>query len=85
MTIFLTNREGNGGQVWFDDLLIENNFEEIIDLELPKIISAFTIYAELIDMKRFKDLDHLASYVGLVPSKDGSVDREGVKGLTPRV
>ena len=48
------------------------------------IISAFTIYAELIDMKRFKDLDNLASYVGLVPSKDGSGDREGVKGLTPR-
>jgi len=48
------------------------------------VISAFTIYAELIDMKRFKDLDNLASYVGLVPSKDGSGDREGVKGLTPR-
>jgi transposase len=48
------------------------------------IISAFTIYAELIDMKRFKDLDHLASYVGLVPSKDSTGDKKGIKGLTPR-
>jgi len=48
------------------------------------IISAFTIYAELIDMNRFKDLDHLASYVGLVPSKDSTGDKKGVKGLTPR-
>jgi len=48
------------------------------------IISAFTIYAELIEMKRFKDLDHLASYVGLVPSKDSTGDKKGIKGLTPR-
>ena len=48
------------------------------------IISAFTFYSELIDMKRFKDLDHLASYVGLVPSKDSTGDKKGIKGLTPR-
>ena len=48
------------------------------------VISAFTIYAELIDMKRFKDLDHLASFVGLVPSKDSTGDKKGEKGLTPR-
>lgn len=48
------------------------------------IVSAFTIYAELVDMRRFKDLDHLASYVGLVPSKDSSGDWTAVQGLTPR-
>ena len=48
------------------------------------VISAFTFYSELIDMKRFKDLDHLASYVGLVPSKDSTGDKKGIKGLTPR-
>ena len=48
------------------------------------IISAFTFYAELIDMHRFKDLDHLASFVGLVPSKDSTGDWAAVKGLTPR-
>jgi transposase len=48
------------------------------------VVSSFTIYAELIDMHRFKDLDHLASYVGLVPSKDSTGDWTAVKGLTPR-
>jgi len=48
------------------------------------IISAFTFYAELVDMRRFKDLDHLASFVGLVPSKDSTGERDIVKGLTPR-
>lgn len=48
------------------------------------VMSAFTIYAELMDMKRFKDLDHLASFVGLVPSKDSTGDNKGEKGLTPR-
>ena len=48
------------------------------------VISVFTFYSELIDMKRFKDIDHLASYVGLVPSKDSTGDKKGIKGLTPR-
>ncbi len=48
------------------------------------VISAFTFYSELIDMRRFKDIDNLASYVGLVPSKDSTGDKKGIKGLTPR-
>jgi transposase len=31
------------------------------------LLTAFTLYAELIDINRFKNLDNLASYVGLVP------------------
>ena len=48
------------------------------------IVSAFTFYAELVDMIRFNKFDHLVSYVGLVPSTDSSGERDIEKGLTPR-
>jgi transposase len=48
------------------------------------VITAFALYAELVDMKRFSDLDHLASYVGLVPSTASSDKTELVRGITLR-
>jgi len=45
---------------------------------------AFTLYAELVDINRFSNLDHLASYVGLVPSTQSSDTTITVGGVTHR-
>jgi transposase len=47
-------------------------------------ITAIMLYSELIDINRFKDFDHLASYIGLIPSIKASGDRETQHGVTPR-
>jgi len=47
-------------------------------------ITAMTLATELIDMRRFKTLEHLASYVGLVPSIISSDEKEINYGITPR-
>lgn len=47
-------------------------------------INAMTLYCEIMDMKRFPDLDHLKSMFGLVPSVSGSGDWEITRGLTHR-
>jgi transposase len=48
------------------------------------ITTAFTLYAELIDIKRFADLDHLSSFVGLVPSTASSNNKTIIRGMTNR-
>ena len=47
-------------------------------------ITAITLYCELMDMKRFPNLDHLKSLLGFVPSVDSSDERRKEKGLTHR-
>jgi transposase len=47
-------------------------------------LTAMVLLTEIIDVERFRNLDHLASYVGLVPGEDSSGDREWVTGLTQR-
>lgn len=47
-------------------------------------VSAIVIYSELFDIKRFKKLDHLCSYIGLVPSTRSSGEKEKINGLTHR-
>ncbi len=47
-------------------------------------VTAIVIFTELIDINRFKSLDHLCSYVGIVPSTSSSGEKERVKGLTLR-
>jgi transposase len=47
-------------------------------------ISAITLYTEIIDMKRFSNLEKLASFVGLVPSLCSSGEKEHTIGLTVR-
>ena len=42
------------------------------------------IITELQDMKRFKTLDKLCSYAGIVPDTASSADRTIVKGITHR-
>ncbi len=48
------------------------------------LITAVTIIAEIEDMNRFKTLDKLCSYVGIVPSTNSSGATETVRGITPR-
>jgi transposase len=47
-------------------------------------ITAFTFYAEICDMKRFKNLDKIASFLGLVPDTDSTGDDETITGITKR-
>lgn len=48
------------------------------------IMSAMTILAEIDNIKRFKTLDKLASYVGLVPYMHSSGESERIGGMTIR-
>lgn len=47
-------------------------------------ITAITLYTELADIDRFRKLDQLPSYVGLVPSIYSSGEKERSNGLTKR-
>jgi len=47
-------------------------------------ITAFTFYAEVIDISRFQKLDHLISFIGLIPSVESSDEKERILGLTNR-
>jgi transposase len=48
------------------------------------LITALTFLTEIGDMSRFKRLDQLCNYIGLVPSLHGSGDKEHVGNLTRR-
>ena len=47
-------------------------------------ITAMVLLTEIVNINRFKSLDHLASYVGLIPGEDSSGDREVHTGLSYR-
>jgi len=47
-------------------------------------ITAMTLYTEIIDMKRFSTEDHLASFIGLVPSLQSSDDTIKANSITKR-
>lgn len=44
-------------------------------------ITAATLYSELMDISRFRKIDHLASYVGLTPAVHSSGEKHTVLGL----
>lgn len=48
------------------------------------LINSMVIYTEIQDMKRFKLLDHLCSFAGIVPDTGSSGDKEIVRGITHR-
>ena len=48
------------------------------------LITAMILLMELVDITRFKTLDHLASYIGLVPGEHSSGDDDNTTGITPR-
>jgi transposase len=48
------------------------------------LLTAMVVLTEVGDIKRFKDLDQLASYVGIVPGSKSSGDAEQVKHMAKR-
>jgi len=60
---------------------IINNLESVPGIGFK---TAMILYTEIIDIHRFKRLDHLKSYAGLVPSTHSSGERDGTRGLTNR-
>ncbi len=59
-------------------------FQNLLTVPGVGLKTALVLYTEIIDMKRFRTLDHLKSFVGLVPSTDSSGDNDWVRGLTYR-
>lgn len=48
------------------------------------IVCAMTLMTELVTIERFRTLDHLASYTGLIPGEYSGGDTEKNTGITPR-
>jgi transposase len=48
------------------------------------LINAMVIHTEIQFICRFKTLDHLCSYAGIVPDSDSSGDKERITGITHR-
>ena len=48
------------------------------------LIMALTLLSELEDILRFRNLDKLCSYVGLIPSTNSSGEKERTGNITPR-
>ncbi len=48
------------------------------------VVNAMIIMTELKDIRRFKTLDKLCSYAGIVPDTDNSGENERVRGITHR-
>ena len=45
-------------------------------------ITAITLYAEIMDINRFRKFDHLSCYIGFSPATDSSGEKETVVGLS---
>lgn len=61
--------------------------EHIVNLtSIPGIstFGAMTLLTEIVDISRFKTLDNLASFAGLVPDESSSGDERNITGLTKR-
>lgn len=48
------------------------------------LLTAMTVLTELETIERFKNIDHLCGYIGLVPSTHSSGEEEKVGDITPR-
>lgn len=48
------------------------------------LLSGMIVLSELVEIGRFRDFDHLASYVGLIPNTRGSGESEQATGITSR-
>ena len=58
--------------------------EFLMTLKGIGLVSAMVLLTELVDIERFRSLDHLASYVGLVPGKRASAEHDPTQRLTNR-
>jgi transposase len=72
----------------FRGLELDSQYSAMISLlrTVPGIglITAMTIITELDNIGRFKSIDRLCSYVGLVPRTNSSGENEKTGGITPR-
>jgi transposase len=57
---------------------------QLISIPGFAFITAITFYTEIMDIRRFPGIDHICSYVGLVPSVHSSGEKESEAGLSPR-
>ncbi len=46
--------------------------------------TAFTLYTEMQDIRRFPNLDKLNAFLGLIPATDSSGEQDKATGITPR-
>jgi len=53
----------------------KKNFDLLISIPGVGVITSMMFLVQIGDMRRFKDLDNLCNYIGLVPSMHGSGDR----------
>ena len=71
-------------------LALEDRYQDKVTYlkTIPGIgrLTAMILLTELVDFNRFKTLDHLASYIGLVPGErsSGEDDDENFTSITPR-
>ncbi len=59
-------------------------FELLYSVPGVGFVTAMTLITEIIDINRFSSFDHLASFVGLVPSIYSSDESKNIRGLTNR-
>lgn len=62
----------------------DNVIKNLLSIPGVGFITAATLYTEIIDINRFKKLDNLASFVGLVPFTHSSGEHEQIGGVTSR-
>jgi len=67
-----------------NDLGIMYIIEKLETIPGIGFVSAIIIFTEIIDINRFKKLDQLCSYIGLVPSTRSSGEKQKILGLTLR-
>jgi transposase len=62
----------------------KQHVENLVSIPGIAMLTAMTLLAELETIRRFKNFNHLCSFVGLVPSTDSSGDNDKTTGITPR-
>jgi len=70
------------------ELSLTQTYKQNVELlrSIPGIglITAMEILTELETIDRFKNIDHFASYIGLIPSTHSSGENERTGSITPR-
>ena len=61
---------------------IYENIQLLMRIPGVGFITAITLYTELMDIKRFSNVEELASYVGLVPTIRSSGEKQNVLGIS---
>ena len=56
--------------------------EHLVSIPGISTTTAMVFLTEIVDINRFKSLDHLSSYFGLIPGEDSSGDKELHTGIT---